>query len=75
MFNIEGVSAKIIGVQLLGIGSAFVWAFGTGLIIFKLIDMTVGLRVSAQEEVDGLDLAEHAGSAYPDFQTSAYAQK
>ncbi len=75
LFNIEGVSAKIIGVQLLGIGTAFVWAFGTGLIVFKLIDLTIGLRVSEQEEVDGLDLAEHAGSAYPDFQTSAYVQK
>ncbi len=74
LFNIGGVTGKIIGVQLLGIGAAFVWAFGTGLIMFKLIDLVMGLRVSEQEESEGLDLAEHAGSAYPDFQTSTYAQ-
>ena len=74
LFNIGGTSAKVIGVQLLGIGVAFVWAFGTGLLMFKLIDLVVGLRVSEQEEAEGLDLAEHAGSAYPDFQTSTYVQ-
>ena len=43
IFNMGGTSAKIIGVQLLGIGSCFVWAFGAGLIMFKLIEKTVGL--------------------------------
>ena len=70
LFNIEGVTAKIIGVQLLGIGTAFAWAFGLGFLIFKLIDITIGLRVSPEEEMEGLDIAEHGGSAYPDFQVS-----
>ena len=69
LFNIEGFSLKIIGVQLIGIGSAFVWAFGVALIAFKLIDMIIGLRVSPEEETDGLDFHEHGASAYPDFQT------
>lgn len=70
LFNIEGVTAKIIGVQLLGIGTAFVWAFGLGFLMFKLIDITIGLRVSPEEEIQGLDVTEHGGSAYPDFQVS-----
>jgi Amt family ammonium transporter len=71
IFNIGGTSAKIIGVQLLGIGSCFVWAFGAGLIMFKLIDATIGLRVTPEEETEGLDYGEHAASAYPDFQVAS----
>jgi ammonium transporter, Amt family len=71
IFNIGGTSAKIIGVQLLGIGTAFVWAFGVGFIIFKIIDAIVGLRVSPEEEAQGLDYFEHAASAYPEFQITS----
>jgi Amt family ammonium transporter len=38
--------------------------------LFKLIDVTIGLRVSAEEELEGLDFAEHGGNAYPDFEIS-----
>ncbi len=48
-----------IGVQALGVGVAFVWAFGTAYAMFKLIDVTVGLRVSAAHELEGLNSAEH----------------
>lgn len=75
IFNMGGTSAKIIGVQVLGIVSCFVWTFVTAFIMFKLIDVTIGLRVSPEEEADGLDLSEHGGNAYPDFAVSAYAQK
>ncbi len=75
LFNLEGVTLQIIGVQLLGIAACFVWAFGIGFLMFKVIDLTVGLRVSPEEEAEGLDFSEHAGNAYPDFQVSAYAQK
>jgi Amt family ammonium transporter len=68
LFNIEGVTAKIIGVQLTGIGAAFVWSFGMAFILFKVIDMTIGLRVSKEEEREGLDISEHGGHAYNDFQ-------
>jgi len=67
IFNIGGTSAKIIGVQLLGIGACFLWVFPTAFLMFKLIDKTVGLRVSPEEEMEGLDFTEHAGNAYPDF--------
>ena len=64
-----------VGVQLIGIVSCFIWTFVTAFILFKIISMTIGLRVSAQEEAEGLDLAEHGGNAYPDFDISTYAQK
>jgi len=75
LFNMGGTSAKIIGVQLLGMGACFVWTFGTAFILFKIIDKTVGLRVSPEEEREGLDYSEHQGTAYPDFEVSSYIQK
>jgi len=75
IFNMGGTSFKIIGVQLLGIGSCFVWTFCTAFILFKIIHKTIGLRVSAEEEAEGLDYMEHGGNAYPDFEVSAYAQQ
>ena len=68
LFNIEGVTAKIVGVQLLGIGSAFIWSFGTCFLLFTILKATIGLRVSEDEELEGLDIIEHGGHAYNDFQ-------
>jgi len=68
LFNAEGVTLKIIGVQLLGIVAAFLWVFPTAFILFKVIKATIGLRVSAEEEIEGLDTGEHGVEAYPDFQ-------
>ena len=75
IFNMGGTSATIIGVQVLGIGTCFAWTFCTAFIMFKLIDKTIGLRVSPEEEAQGLDRGEHGGNAYPDFEVSAYAQQ
>jgi Amt family ammonium transporter len=72
IFNAGGTSLKIIGVQLLGIGACFLWTFTTAFIMFKLISMTVGLRVTEEEELEGLDLGEHGGSAYPDFELISF---
>jgi Amt family ammonium transporter len=71
IFNIGGTSVKIIGVQLLGIGACFLWVFPAAFLMFKLIDKTVGLRVSPEDEIEGLDLVEHGGNAYPDFEISS----
>ena len=70
IFNIGGTTLKIIGVQLLGITACFLWVFPTAYLLFKLIDVTIGLRVSPEEELEGLDFAEHGGNAYPDFEVS-----
>jgi len=63
-----GYGFKSLGIQLVGAGSAFLWAFGLGLILFFLIKKTVGLRVTAEEELKGLDIGEHGNEAYAGFQ-------
>jgi Amt family ammonium transporter len=52
-------------VQLAGIGAAFAWAFPVSMVIFLAIKYTIGLRVSEQEELEGLDITEHGMHAYP----------
>ncbi|MEW5736139.1 MAG: ammonium transporter [Thermodesulfobacteriota bacterium] len=70
IFNIGGTSAGMIGVQLLGIATCFAWSFGTGMILFAILKKTIGLRVTPEEEMEGLDFGEHGATAYPDFQAS-----
>lgn len=69
LFNAAGFSWGVVGVQALGVVACFAWAFGTGLIVFKAIDLVIGMRVTAEEEMAGLDFSEHGASAYPDFHT------
>jgi Amt family ammonium transporter len=56
-----------IGIQIVGALAIVAWAFGTSFAVFKLIDMTVGMRVTPAEETEGLDRSEHGGEAYPEF--------
>ncbi len=63
-----GGGFKLLGVQLLGALTAFIWAFGLGLVLFNLLKHTIGLRVSAEEELKGLDIGEHGMEAYSGFQ-------
>lgn len=51
-----------LGVQAMGAGVAFVWAFGLSFLLFKLVDMTVGMRVCEEDELKGLNAAEHGAS-------------
>lgn len=61
--------AYFIGIQCLGAFSVIAWATVTITITFFVIKKTVGLRVSKEEELSGLDLPEHGlVSAYADFQ-------
>ncbi|NCC21851.1 MAG: ammonium transporter [Alphaproteobacteria bacterium] len=46
-------------IQLQGAGLAFVWAFSLAFIVFKLLHVTVGIRVSPEDEEEGLNSAEH----------------
>jgi Amt family ammonium transporter len=69
LFNMDGVTAKIIITQLIGIGAAFVWSFGCAYLLFKAIHLTMGLRISEEEELIGVDIAEHGAHAYNDFVT------
>ncbi|HIT18073.1 MAG TPA: ammonium transporter [Candidatus Fimivivens faecavium] len=57
-----------LGIQLVGAASVLAWTAATMFIVFKLIDQTVGLRVSQEEEIVGLDAKEHGlASAYAGF--------
>ena len=61
-------SAKLLGVQLVGIISVLAWTAVLMTVAFFIIKKTVGLRVSAEEEIKGLDSTEHGlPSAYADF--------
>ncbi|MCG8642023.1 MAG: ammonium transporter, partial [Desulfobacterales bacterium] len=69
LFNIGGFTGKILAVQLTGIAACFLWTFPVAFLLFKLVDKTIGLRVTKEEELEGLDAVEHGGNAYPDFTT------
>lgn len=57
-----------LGVQLLGLVSVAAWTAVTMMIVFFLIKKTIGLRVTEEEEIKGLDATEHnLPSAYADF--------
>jgi Amt family ammonium transporter len=53
--------------QLIGALTIFVWVFVASLIVFLAIKMVIGLRVSEEEEYEGVDLAECGLEAYPEF--------
>jgi len=53
--------------QLIGAGAILIWAFGTSYLVFRFIDLTIGMRVTAEEELAGLDRSEHGSNAYPEF--------
>jgi Amt family ammonium transporter len=50
--------------QLVAIGAVWVFAFGATWVLGKLVDVTMGLRVSATEETVGLDISQHGERAY-----------
>ena len=49
-------------VQAQGVGAAFVWAFGTGMLCFLAMKYTMGIRISAEDELRGLNAAEHGAA-------------
>ncbi|TGL37345.1 ammonium transporter [Leptospira perdikensis] len=51
--------------QAIGVVTAFLWAFPTSFAVFYIIKKTIGLRVSEEEELLGLDILEHGNEAYP----------
>ena len=61
-------SFRLLGVQLLGITAILAWTTATMTATFLILKKTVGLRVSTEEEIKGLDKTEHGlPSAYADF--------
>lgn len=57
-------NASLLFKQLISVGAVWVYSFVITIILLKLLDWTIGLRVSDEEEYDGLDLSQHGESGY-----------
>jgi len=53
--------------QLIGAATIFVWVFGASFVVWGILKVTMGIRVSEEEEFSGVDIAECGMEAYPEF--------
>ncbi len=65
-----GGGFKLLGVQALGVVSVSVLAFALTYLVFSALKRTVGIRVSVEEEFEGMDVIEHGMPAYTGLVTS-----
>jgi Amt family ammonium transporter len=63
-----GGGLHLLGIQVLGVAAVSLWAFSSTYVIFSILKATVGIRVSLEEEIEGLDLSEHGVSAYSELE-------
>jgi Amt family ammonium transporter len=63
LFN--GGGASQLGAQAIGVLAYAAWAVGLSFIVFGILKATMGLRVSKEVEIEGLDISEHGSIAYP----------
>ncbi|WP_261815906.1 ammonium transporter [Vibrio gallicus] len=57
------------GMQLLGAGVIFGWVFGASLVVWGILKATMGIRVTEEEEIEGMDIHDCGIGAYPEFMT------
>ena len=57
-----------LGVQFVGVVAVFAWTMAAGFVLFSVIKAVMGLRVSREDELRGLDIGEHGAEAYSGFQ-------
>ncbi|MBI1178676.1 ammonium transporter [bacterium] len=69
-FDVTG-GMKQTMIQLKGIIAVGAFTFIASMVIWYIIKAVMGLRVSAEEETEGLDIGEHGNEAYPNFTTAA----
>src|SRR6056297_61786 len=62
-----GGGTALLATQAIGVLAVAAWTLSTSFVLFKTIDMTIGLRVSEEEESSGLDIHEHGIESYADF--------
>lgn len=62
-----GGGASLLGIQLAGILAVGAFTFVSALAVWWILKKTIGIRVSREEELAGLDIGEHGNHAYPDF--------
>lgn len=65
---LNGGGLKLLGVQALGVVAVMAWVVVTSGLLFFIIKKTIGLRVSKDEELKGLDIEEHGMESYSGFQ-------
>jgi Amt family ammonium transporter len=59
--EISGSDGSVL-TQLWGVGTTLIYGFIMSMIILKVVDMTIGLRVTADQEREGLDISQHGES-------------
>jgi Amt family ammonium transporter len=62
-----GGGAALLFAQLAGVVTVGIFVFAISSIVWLILRATVGIRVSEEEEIEGLDLGEHGITAYPEF--------
>ena len=62
-----GGGASLLGIEILGVLAVGAFVFVSSALVWLGLKKTIGIRVSAEEEIQGLDIGEHGNSAYPDF--------
>lgn len=63
-----GGGLKLLGAQLVAVVSVAIFVFGAAAIIWAILKAVIGIRVSREEELRGLDIGEHGNEAYAGFQ-------
>ena len=64
--GLVGGSAALLVPQIVSIVAVVVWSLVTGFALFYLLKFTMGVRVSEEEEMQGLDISEHGIQTYPE---------
>jgi Amt family ammonium transporter len=59
-----GGGLSLLGKQLLAVGATLVWSFVASYVLARVIDATIGLRVTPDQEAEGLDVTQHSESGY-----------
>lgn len=62
-----GGGFELLGVQIIGIVAVGAFVFAASALVWLVIKKTIGIRVTREEEIAGLDIGEHGNVAYPDF--------
>jgi ammonium transporter, Amt family len=65
-----GLGGVTLGAQLIGTVLGVAWALAGGFVVYGLLKLTMGLRLSAEEEYNGADLAIHKIGSTPDREVS-----
>jgi len=69
-----GGGAELLQAQFLGVLAVGVFIFPASMLGWSILKAVMGIRVTAEEEMEGLDISEHGLRAYPDFQTGTAAR-